>query len=98
MGMRDPAASDKLGPHSLFLSPKRFRRAPCLTYVNVSILVRLKLACGGGAVGEISMAYFHQTNSPERTAQIDTIGWVFVLFVVAVTSITGIALYVSLSQ
>jgi hypothetical protein len=44
------------------------------------------------------MAYFHQTNSPERTAQIDTIGWVFVVFVVAVTSITAIALYVSLSQ
>jgi hypothetical protein len=49
------------------------------------------------AVGEISMAYFHQTNNPERTAQIDTIGWVFVAFVVAVTSITAIALYVSLS-
>jgi hypothetical protein len=49
-------------------------------------------------VGEISMAYFHQTNNPERTAQIDTIGLVFVLFVVAITSITGIALYVSLSQ
>jgi hypothetical protein len=50
------------------------------------------------AVGEISMAYFHQTNTPERTAQIDTIGWVFVAFVVAITSITGIALCVSLSQ
>ncbi|MGC2079410.1 MAG: hypothetical protein WA728_25995 [Xanthobacteraceae bacterium] len=44
------------------------------------------------------MAYFHQVNGPERTAQIDTVGWVFVLFVVAITSIAGIALYVSLSQ
>jgi hypothetical protein len=43
------------------------------------------------------MAYFHQTNSPEGTAQIDTIGWVFAAFVVAITGITAIALYVSLS-
>jgi hypothetical protein len=50
------------------------------------------------AVGEISMAYFHQTNSFDRTAQIDTIGWALVVFVIAVTSITAIALYVSLSQ
>jgi hypothetical protein len=50
------------------------------------------------AVGEISMAYFHQTNSFDRTAQIDTIGWALVVFIIAVTSITAIALYVSLSQ
>jgi len=46
----------------------------------------------------MSRAHFHQTNSFERTAQIDTIGWVFVVFVVVITSIAGIALYVSLSQ
>ena len=48
------------------------------------------------AVGGISMAYFNETNNPEDTPQIDTIGWVVVMFVVAVTTITGIALYVSL--
>jgi hypothetical protein len=36
------------------------------------------------AEGEISMAYFPQTNSTERTAQIDTVGWVFVVFVIGV--------------
>jgi hypothetical protein len=44
------------------------------------------------------MAYFHETNGPERTAQIDTIGWMFVVFIVAITSITAIALCVSASQ
>jgi hypothetical protein len=46
------------------------------------------------AVGEISVAYFHETNNPERTAEIDTIGWVFVAFVVAITTITAIGLVV----
>ena len=45
------------------------------------------------AVGEISVAYFHETNNSERTAQIDTIGWVFVAFVVAVGTIAALAVY-----
>jgi hypothetical protein len=45
------------------------------------------------AVGEISVAYFHETNNPERTAQIDTIGWVFVAFVVAAGAIAALAVY-----
>jgi hypothetical protein len=44
------------------------------------------------------MPYFNQTNNPEGSAQIDTIGWVVVMFVVAVATITGIALYVSSSS
>jgi hypothetical protein len=46
--------------------------------------------------GKNSMPYFNQTNSAECSAQIDTIGWMVVMFVVAVATITGIALYVSL--
>jgi hypothetical protein len=38
----------------------------------------------------------HETSNAECTTQIDTIGWVVVMFVVAVATITGIALYVSL--
>ena len=45
-------------------------------------------------MGEISVAYFHETNNPERTAEIDTIGWVFVAFVVAISTITAIGLVV----
>jgi hypothetical protein len=47
-------------------------------------------------MGGIAMAYFNRTKNPEGTAQIDTVGWAVVMFVVAATTITAVALYASL--
>jgi hypothetical protein len=42
---------------------------------------------------EVSMTDLHETNDPERKAQIDTVGWIFVAFVVVVTAIAAMAAY-----
>ena len=39
----------------------------------------------------MSIAHLHQTSNPKLTAQIDTIGWLFVAFVVVVTTIAVMA-------
>ena len=35
------------------------------------------------------MTHLHETSNPKRTAQIDTIGWLFATFVVVVTAIAA---------
>jgi len=40
-------------------------------------------------VREGSMTHLHETSNPKRTAQIDTIGWLFAAFVVVVTAIAA---------
>jgi hypothetical protein len=35
------------------------------------------------------MADVHETSAPKRTAQIDTVGWLFVAFVVGITAIAA---------
>ena len=39
------------------------------------------------------MADFHETSAPQNTAQIDTVGWLFVAFVVGITAIAAIVVY-----
>jgi hypothetical protein len=39
------------------------------------------------------MADFHETSAPKRTAQIDTVGWLFVAFVVGITAIAAMVAY-----
>ena len=39
------------------------------------------------------MADFHETIAPKSTAQIDTVGWLFVAFVVGVTTVAAILAY-----
>jgi len=39
----------------------------------------------------MSIAHLHETSNPKLTAQIDTIGWLFVAFVVVVTTIAVMA-------
>jgi hypothetical protein len=39
------------------------------------------------------MADFHETSAPKYTAQIDTVGWLFVAFVIAVTAIAAAVAY-----
>jgi len=35
----------------------------------------------------------HETNDPKYTAQIDTVGWIFVAFAVAITVIAAVVAY-----
>ena len=42
---------------------------------------------------EVSMADFHETSAPKNTAQIDTVGWLFVAFVIGITAIAAIVVY-----
>jgi hypothetical protein len=42
---------------------------------------------------EVSMADFHETSAPKSTAQIDTVGRLFVAFVVGVTTVAAILAY-----
>ena len=39
------------------------------------------------------MADFHETSSPKPTAQIDTVGWLFVAFVVGITAVAAMVAY-----
>ena len=39
------------------------------------------------------MTDLHETNDPKYTAQIDTVGWIFVAFAIAVTVIAGLVTY-----
>jgi hypothetical protein len=39
------------------------------------------------------MADFHDTSAPKRTAQIDTVGWLFVAFVVGITAFAAMIAY-----
>ena len=39
------------------------------------------------------MVDLHETNRPEPNAQIDTIGWLFVAFVVVITAVAAMIAY-----
>ena len=39
------------------------------------------------------MTDLHETTDPKHTAQIDTIGWIFVAFAVVITVVAGILVY-----
>ena len=39
------------------------------------------------------MADFHETRAPKHTAQIDTVGWLFVAFVVGITAVAAMIAY-----
>jgi hypothetical protein len=39
------------------------------------------------------MTDLHETNDPKYTAQIDTFGWIFVAFAVAITVIAAVVAY-----
>jgi hypothetical protein len=39
------------------------------------------------------MTELHETSDPKYTAQIDTVGWIFVAFAIAVTVIAGVVAY-----
>jgi hypothetical protein len=39
------------------------------------------------------MADFHGTSAPKHTAQIDTVGWLFVAFVVGITAVAAMLAY-----
>jgi len=45
------------------------------------------------AAWEVSMANLHETKIPERQAQIDTVGWLFVAGVVVITAIAAMVAY-----
>jgi len=38
------------------------------------------------AAWEVSMVDLHEANNPERKPQIDTVGWLFLAFAVAITA------------
>jgi hypothetical protein len=39
------------------------------------------------------MTDLHETSNPKYTAQIDTVGWIFVAFAVAITVIAAVVAY-----
>jgi hypothetical protein len=39
------------------------------------------------------MVDLHETNNPERKSQIDTVGWVFLGFAIAITAAAAIVAY-----
>ena len=45
------------------------------------------------AAGEVSMVDLHETNNPERRPQIDTVGWLFLAFAVAITAAAAMVAY-----
>jgi len=45
------------------------------------------------ATVEVSMTDLHETSDPKYTAQIDTVGWIFVAFAVAITVIGAVVAY-----
>jgi hypothetical protein len=42
---------------------------------------------------EVSMTDLHETTDPKYTAQIDTIGWIFVALAVVITIVAAIVVY-----
>ena len=42
---------------------------------------------------EVSMTHLHETGDPKYTAQIDTVGWIFIGFAVVITAIAAIVAY-----
>jgi hypothetical protein len=42
---------------------------------------------------EVSMTDLHETSDPKYTAQIDTVGWIFAAFAVAITVIGAVVAY-----
>jgi hypothetical protein len=42
---------------------------------------------------EVSMTDLHKTTDPKSTAQIDTIGWIFVAFAVVITVVAAMLAY-----
>ena len=45
------------------------------------------------AAWEVSMVDLHQTNNPEHRPQIDTVGWLFLAFAVAITAAAAMVAY-----
>ena len=39
------------------------------------------------------MTDLHETNDPQYTAQIDTVGWIFVAFAIAITVMAAVVAY-----
>jgi hypothetical protein len=45
------------------------------------------------ATVEVSMTDLHERSGPKYTVQIDTVGWIFVAFAVAITVIAAVVAY-----
>jgi hypothetical protein len=45
------------------------------------------------AAWEVSMVDLHETNNPKREPQIDTVGWLFLAFSVAITAAAAMVAY-----
>jgi len=45
------------------------------------------------AAREVSMADLHETSDPERKPEIDTVGWLFLAFAVAITAVAAMIAY-----
>ena len=45
------------------------------------------------AAWEVSMIDLHETNNPEHRPQIDTVGWLFLAFAVAITAAAAMVAY-----
>ena len=45
------------------------------------------------AAWEVSMVDLHKTNNPEHRPQIDTVGWLFLAFAVAITAAAAMVAY-----
>ena len=45
------------------------------------------------AAWEVSMVDLHETNNPEHRPQIDTVGWLFLAFAVAITAAAAMVAY-----
>ena len=45
------------------------------------------------AAWEVSMVDLHETNNPEHRPQIDTVGWLFLAFAVAITAAAVMVAY-----
>jgi hypothetical protein len=45
------------------------------------------------AAWEVSMVDLHETNNPKREPQIDTVGWLFLAFAVAIAAAAGMVAY-----
>ena len=45
------------------------------------------------AAWEVSMVDLHETNNPEHRPQVDTVGWLFLAFAVAITAAAAMVAY-----
>jgi hypothetical protein len=48
---------------------------------------------GGGGVGGLDGRDLHETNNPKREPQIDTVGWLFLAFAVAIAAAAVLVAY-----